>query len=253
MLPLAAGGFIYIAGSDLVPELNKEVDPWQISRADSRHRRGCWIDVRISYAGRLEEIDFDYGDRTICNKLAQRKGFRVDGGVVIVRVVVGGTSCRRPCGSRVGNHPRDAEKRLARRHRAQLSRARGDDADQLLGRLQRSSYRFSRHGPRVGAYDVSRQPGAVIRAAFQPDGGHGRQFQCQHPTNRHAIFFHRAKRRSRNRAAHRGGAHARRARHRRAVAPRARRHRAGGGAGLFQPAVFILLALARANVCRHAL
>ena len=26
MLPLAAGGFIYIAGSDLVPELNKEVD-----------------------------------------------------------------------------------------------------------------------------------------------------------------------------------------------------------------------------------
>jgi zinc and cadmium transporter len=24
MLPLAAGGFIYIAGSDLVPELNKE-------------------------------------------------------------------------------------------------------------------------------------------------------------------------------------------------------------------------------------
>ncbi|MEA2659768.1 MAG: zinc and cadmium transporter, partial [Candidatus Binatota bacterium] len=25
MLPLAAGGFIYIAGSDLVPELNKEV------------------------------------------------------------------------------------------------------------------------------------------------------------------------------------------------------------------------------------
>ncbi len=27
MLPLAAGGFIYIAGSDLVPELNKEVAP----------------------------------------------------------------------------------------------------------------------------------------------------------------------------------------------------------------------------------
>jgi zinc and cadmium transporter len=27
MLPLAAGGFVYIAGSDLVPELNKEVDP----------------------------------------------------------------------------------------------------------------------------------------------------------------------------------------------------------------------------------
>jgi zinc and cadmium transporter len=27
MLPLAAGGFIYIAGSDLVPELNKEVNP----------------------------------------------------------------------------------------------------------------------------------------------------------------------------------------------------------------------------------
>lgn len=27
MLPLAAGGFIYIAGSDLVPELNKEVEP----------------------------------------------------------------------------------------------------------------------------------------------------------------------------------------------------------------------------------
>jgi zinc and cadmium transporter len=27
MLPLAAGGFIYIAGSDLVPELNKEVKP----------------------------------------------------------------------------------------------------------------------------------------------------------------------------------------------------------------------------------
>ncbi len=27
MLPLAAGGFIYIAGSDLVPELNKEADP----------------------------------------------------------------------------------------------------------------------------------------------------------------------------------------------------------------------------------
>lgn len=26
MLPLAAGGFIYIAGSDLVPELNKESD-----------------------------------------------------------------------------------------------------------------------------------------------------------------------------------------------------------------------------------
>jgi zinc and cadmium transporter len=26
MLPLAAGGFIYIAGSDLVPELNKEVE-----------------------------------------------------------------------------------------------------------------------------------------------------------------------------------------------------------------------------------
>jgi len=24
MLPLAAGGFIYVAGSDLVPELNKE-------------------------------------------------------------------------------------------------------------------------------------------------------------------------------------------------------------------------------------
>jgi zinc and cadmium transporter len=29
MLPLAAGGFIYIAGSDLVPELNKEVAPWK--------------------------------------------------------------------------------------------------------------------------------------------------------------------------------------------------------------------------------
>lgn len=27
MLPLAAGGFIYIAGSDLVPELNKEIAP----------------------------------------------------------------------------------------------------------------------------------------------------------------------------------------------------------------------------------
>jgi zinc transporter ZupT len=27
MLPLADGGFIYIAGSDLVPELNKEVQP----------------------------------------------------------------------------------------------------------------------------------------------------------------------------------------------------------------------------------
>jgi zinc and cadmium transporter len=27
MLPLAAGGFIYIAGSDLVPELNKESTP----------------------------------------------------------------------------------------------------------------------------------------------------------------------------------------------------------------------------------
>jgi zinc and cadmium transporter len=27
MLPMAAGGFIYIAGSDLVPELNKEVEP----------------------------------------------------------------------------------------------------------------------------------------------------------------------------------------------------------------------------------
>jgi zinc and cadmium transporter len=27
MLPLAAGGFIYVAGSDLVPELNKEVEP----------------------------------------------------------------------------------------------------------------------------------------------------------------------------------------------------------------------------------
>ena len=27
MLPLAARGFIYIAGSDLVPELNKEVQP----------------------------------------------------------------------------------------------------------------------------------------------------------------------------------------------------------------------------------
>jgi zinc and cadmium transporter len=27
MLPLAAGGFIYIAGSDLVPELNKETEP----------------------------------------------------------------------------------------------------------------------------------------------------------------------------------------------------------------------------------
>jgi zinc and cadmium transporter len=27
MLPLAAGGFIYIAGSDLVPELNKESKP----------------------------------------------------------------------------------------------------------------------------------------------------------------------------------------------------------------------------------
>jgi zinc and cadmium transporter len=26
MLPLAAGGFIYIAGSDLVPELNKEIE-----------------------------------------------------------------------------------------------------------------------------------------------------------------------------------------------------------------------------------
>jgi len=25
MLPLAAGGFVYIAGSDLVPELNKEL------------------------------------------------------------------------------------------------------------------------------------------------------------------------------------------------------------------------------------
>lgn len=29
MLPLAAGGFIYIAGSDLVPELNKEVALWK--------------------------------------------------------------------------------------------------------------------------------------------------------------------------------------------------------------------------------
>jgi len=27
MLPLAAGGFVYIAGSDLVPELNKELEP----------------------------------------------------------------------------------------------------------------------------------------------------------------------------------------------------------------------------------
>jgi zinc and cadmium transporter len=27
MLPVAAGGFIYIAGSDLVPELNKELRP----------------------------------------------------------------------------------------------------------------------------------------------------------------------------------------------------------------------------------
>jgi len=27
IVPVAAGGFIYIAGSDLVPELNKEVDP----------------------------------------------------------------------------------------------------------------------------------------------------------------------------------------------------------------------------------
>ena len=29
MLPLAAGGFIYIAGSDLVPELNKESTSWK--------------------------------------------------------------------------------------------------------------------------------------------------------------------------------------------------------------------------------
>jgi zinc and cadmium transporter len=29
MLPFAAGGFIYIAGSDLVPELNKEVEPFK--------------------------------------------------------------------------------------------------------------------------------------------------------------------------------------------------------------------------------
>jgi zinc and cadmium transporter len=27
MLPLAAGGFVYIAGSDLLPELNKDIDP----------------------------------------------------------------------------------------------------------------------------------------------------------------------------------------------------------------------------------
>ena len=27
MLPFAAGGFIYIAGSDLVPEMHKERDP----------------------------------------------------------------------------------------------------------------------------------------------------------------------------------------------------------------------------------
>ncbi len=27
MLPLGAGGFIYIAGSDLIPELNKELKP----------------------------------------------------------------------------------------------------------------------------------------------------------------------------------------------------------------------------------
>ena len=27
MLPLAAGGFIYIAGSDLIPELHKEPKP----------------------------------------------------------------------------------------------------------------------------------------------------------------------------------------------------------------------------------
>ena len=27
MLPFTAGGFIYIAGSDLLPELHKEVDP----------------------------------------------------------------------------------------------------------------------------------------------------------------------------------------------------------------------------------
>ena len=50
MLPLAAGGFIYIAGSDLVPELNKEstlgkswFDCWLLD--------GYRIDAHIGYVG----------------------------------------------------------------------------------------------------------------------------------------------------------------------------------------------------------
>ena len=49
--------------------------------------------------------------------------------------------------------------------------------------------RLSRHGPRVGAYDVSRQPRTFVGAAFQSDRGHGRQFQCQHPTRSSRNIF----------------------------------------------------------------
>ena len=98
MLPLAAGGFIYIAGSDLVPELNKESTLGKSVGADARHRSGCWIDACISYAGRLKEIRFRLMQVARFATNWTEKDFRLDDGVGHSLRCRRRCNCRRPSG-----------------------------------------------------------------------------------------------------------------------------------------------------------
>ena len=149
--------------------------------------------------------------------------------------------------------PRDPGERPARGGRAEWPGARGHHGSELSRGFERSARRVSGNGPCPGAYDVSRQPGAVGRATGEHHRLDGRQLQRRHAADRDPVFPYRAQGRPRHCTERGSNSHARPSRLGRTVGTGARGDRAGGGPGPFESRVCFFHEASRGPVQQYAL